>query len=110
MASETVGGGTGGDEASRDEQRLSESIVYSRKSVRGPKSNKNNNFAQTLASEAALDVSSSLNRPQENRVTISLYSRSKQEMRKLRSKLESELDLVRNWVKKIEGNGKKVRF
>ncbi|GFS45617.1 global transcription factor group E4 [Actinidia rufa] len=108
MASETVGGGTGGDEGSRDEKRLSESIVYSRKSVKGPKSNKNNNFAQTLASEAALDVSSSLNRPQENRVTINLSLRSKQEMRKLRSKLESELDLVRNWVKKIEGRDGQV--
>ncbi|PSS16455.1 Transcription factor like [Actinidia chinensis var. chinensis] len=103
MASET-----GGGEGSRDEQRLSESIVYSRKSVKGPKSNKSSNFAQTTASEAALDVSSSLNRAQENRVTINLSSRSKQEMRKLRSKLESELNLVRNWVKKIEGKDGQV--
>ncbi|GFS34754.1 global transcription factor group E4 [Actinidia rufa] len=103
MASETVGGGNGGDEGSREEQRLVESIVYSRKSLKGLKSNKNNNFAQTLASEAASGISSSLNCPQENRVTINLSLRSKQEMRKLRSKLENELDLVRNWVKKIEG-------
>ncbi|XP_059665068.1 transcription factor GTE4-like isoform X2 [Cornus florida] len=39
---------------------------------------------------------------QENRITINLSSRSKQEMRELRRKLESELDMVRNWVKKIE--------
>ncbi|KAA8526313.1 hypothetical protein F0562_008484 [Nyssa sinensis] len=75
--------------------------------------------------DAASDDSSSLNRPrvvpqncpdppssngavkhgfprQENRVTINLSSRSKQETRELRRKLQSELDLVRNLVKKIE--------
>ncbi|XAR49561.1 hypothetical protein NMG60_11032809 [Bertholletia excelsa] len=39
----------------------------------------------------------------ENRVLINLSSRSKQEIRELRRKLEGELDLVRNWVKKIDG-------
>ncbi|XVF14615.1 hypothetical protein REPUB_Repub09cG0076400 [Reevesia pubescens] len=60
------------------------------------------------------DDSSSLNKQQvvvdngavkpsaENLVKINLASRSKQEMRELRRKLESELDLVRNLVKRIE--------
>ncbi|XP_027342707.1 transcription factor GTE4 isoform X3 [Abrus precatorius] len=38
----------------------------------------------------------------ENRVKISLATRSKQEMRELRRKLESELDMVRNLVNRIE--------
>ncbi|KAE8696269.1 Global transcription factor group E4, putative isoform 2 [Hibiscus syriacus] len=38
----------------------------------------------------------------ENRLKIKLASRSKHEMRELRRKLESELDLVRNLVKRIE--------
>ncbi|KAA8524275.1 hypothetical protein F0562_010698 [Nyssa sinensis] len=81
--------------------------------------------------DAVSDDSSSLNRPhvgllssrdapsgngpvkqgfqrQENRVTINLSSRSKQEMRELRRKLQSELDLVRNLVKKIEANEGKM--
>ncbi|KAJ4729689.1 transcription factor GTE4 [Melia azedarach] len=38
----------------------------------------------------------------ENRVKINLGSRSKQEMREIKKKLESELDLVRSLVKRIE--------
>ncbi|XWS30025.1 hypothetical protein CRYUN_Cryun24cG0082500 [Craigia yunnanensis] len=38
----------------------------------------------------------------ENRMKINLVSRSKQEMQELRRKLESELDLVRNMVERIE--------
>lgn len=78
--------------------------------------------------DAASDDSSSLNRPQvvppssreqpssngavrsgfsrlDNRVKINLSSRTKQETRELRRKLENELDLVRNMVKKLEGYG-----
>uniref|UniRef100_A0A5B7AIX2 Putative transcription factor GTE4 n=1 Tax=Davidia involucrata TaxID=16924 RepID=A0A5B7AIX2_DAVIN len=86
-----------------------------------------NSSQQQLLSrfDAVSDDSSSLNRPQvgpqnspdppsgngavkqgfprqENRVKINLDSRSKQETRELRRKLQSELDLVRNLVKKIE--------
>ncbi|XP_010279073.1 PREDICTED: transcription factor GTE4 [Nelumbo nucifera] len=75
--------------------------------------------------DAASDDSSSLNRRQvavpnsrdppagngsvrpafprlENRITINLSSRSKQEMRELRRKLVNELDQVRSLVKKLE--------
>ncbi|XP_061349935.1 transcription factor GTE4-like [Gastrolobium bilobum] len=38
----------------------------------------------------------------ENRVRFSLALRSKQEIRELRRKLESELDMVRNWMNRIE--------
>ncbi|KAK9922698.1 hypothetical protein M0R45_031151 [Rubus argutus] len=38
----------------------------------------------------------------ENRIKFNLVSRSKQEVRELRRKLESELDMVRGLVKKIE--------
>ncbi|XVF60906.1 hypothetical protein PTKIN_Ptkin08bG0085600 [Pterospermum kingtungense] len=51
---------------------------------------------QVVADDGAAKPSS------ENRVNINLASRSKQDMRELRRKLESELDLVRNLVKKIE--------
>ncbi|KAF8411023.1 hypothetical protein HHK36_003562 [Tetracentron sinense] len=86
----------------------------------------NSSQQQLLARfDAASDDSSSLNRRQvavpnsrdppagngsdrpvflrlENRVTISLSSRSKQEMRELRRKLVNELGQVRNLVKKLE--------
>ncbi|OVA14502.1 Bromodomain [Macleaya cordata] len=74
--------------------------------------------------DAASDDSSSLNRRQtavptnrdppsgngvvrppptvDNRITINLSSRSKQEMRELRKKLTTELEQVRNLVKKLE--------
>ncbi|KAL5864755.1 hypothetical protein ACOSQ3_002269 [Xanthoceras sorbifolium] len=73
--------------------------------------------------DGASDDSSILNRPQaltlpttveppsangavksgsENRIKINLASSSKQEKRKIRRKLESELDVVRSLVKKIE--------
>lgn len=72
--------------------------------------------------DATSDDSSSLNRPQlvaasaqdqapgnrmvkqgsDNRIRINLATRSKQEMRELRKRLEKELDLVRSLVKKIE--------
>ncbi|GAB2285409.1 hypothetical protein Dimus_019862 [Dionaea muscipula] len=41
----------------------------------------------------------------EDRVLINLPLKSKKERRELRRKLESELHLVRNWVRKIERNG-----
>ncbi|KAJ7948406.1 Transcription factor GTE4 [Quillaja saponaria] len=44
----------------------------------------------------------------ENRVKINLVSRSKQETRELRSKLESELDTVRSLVKRIEAKQEQV--
>ncbi|XP_057954691.1 transcription factor GTE4 [Malania oleifera] len=80
----------------------------------------------TARLDAASDDSSSLNRAQtavpssrdlpsgngavnqqglqrlDNQIKISLSSKSKQEMRELRRKLENELDMVRNLVKKIE--------
>ncbi|KAL8239451.1 hypothetical protein R6Q59_016018 [Mikania micrantha] len=46
-------------------------------------------------------------RIQENRVTIQLTSRSKQEMREIKRKLVSELELVKRLVKKIEDVGSK---
>ncbi|XP_042485021.1 transcription factor GTE4-like [Macadamia integrifolia] len=81
--------------------------------------------------DAASDDSSSLNRRQsaaantreppsgngsvrpvfprlENRVTINVSSRSKQEMRELRRKLTNELDQVRSLVKKLEA--REVQF
>nr|KAJ0211356.1 hypothetical protein LSAT_V11C400167910 [Lactuca sativa] len=44
-------------------------------------------------------------RRQENRVTIQLTSKSKQEMREIKRKLVSELELVKRLVKKIEEVG-----
>ncbi|KAK1412135.1 hypothetical protein QVD17_33135 [Tagetes erecta] len=46
-------------------------------------------------------------RRQENRITIQLTSRSKQEVKEIKRKLVSELDLVRRLVKKIEEIGSK---
>ncbi|KAM0016950.1 putative chromatin remodeler Bromodomain family [Helianthus debilis subsp. tardiflorus] len=46
-------------------------------------------------------------RRQENRITIQLTSRSKQEMKEIKRKLVSELELVRRLVSKIEETGSK---
>ncbi|KAI7754842.1 hypothetical protein M8C21_020845 [Ambrosia artemisiifolia] len=46
-------------------------------------------------------------RRQENRITIELTSRSKQEMKEIKRKLVSELELVRRLVKSIEDFGSK---
>ncbi|XVE86373.1 hypothetical protein DITRI_Ditri18aG0029900 [Diplodiscus trichospermus] len=54
------------------------------------------NKQQVVADNGAVKTNS------ENRLQINLSSRSKQEMRELRRKLESELDLVRSLVKRIE--------
>ncbi|KAK7263727.1 hypothetical protein RJT34_31321 [Clitoria ternatea] len=43
-----------------------------------------------------------------DRIKINLASKSKQQMRELRSKLESELDIVRNLVKRIEVKQRQV--
>ncbi|XVF16885.1 hypothetical protein REPUB_Repub10bG0069900 [Reevesia pubescens] len=54
------------------------------------------NKQQVVADNGAVKLSS------ENRLKINFASRSKQEIGELRRKLESELDLVRNLVKRIE--------
>lgn len=98
--------------------------VHNRKSSKGLNNNKKKNItsshSQNLASE-----DTNLNqvvvmgsrvppgngggkfgfRRQENRVTIQLTSRSKQEMKEIKRKLVSELELVRRLVKKIEDVG-----
>lgn len=99
--------------------------VYSRKSFKGLNSNKKNftqSHSQNLASEdgnlnqvvvmgSRVPPSSGNGggkfgfRKQESRVTIQLTSRSKQEMREIKRKLVSELELVRSLVKKIEEVG-----
>ncbi|OMO93859.1 hypothetical protein CCACVL1_06320 [Corchorus capsularis] len=61
------------------------------------------NKQQVVAGNGALNPNS------ENPVKINLASRSKQEMRELRQKLESELDLVRTLVKKIEAKEGQIR-
>ncbi|KAM7498015.1 hypothetical protein LguiA_022429 [Lonicera macranthoides] len=130
MASGTTVGDNGGNEASKEKQKWTDSKVYTRKSFKGLKNEISNKLGQlqtqTLALEDAnssqqlvVDDSSSLIRAQvdasagngamklgfpalENRVTINLSSRSKKEMRELRRKLQSELDMVRDFVKKID--------
>ncbi|XP_052207332.1 transcription factor GTE4 isoform X2 [Diospyros lotus] len=130
MASGTILSGNGGGEGSKEKQRWVESKVYTRKSFKGLKPEKNSSLGQAQApSLASKDANSAGNAGndslrvnssqllavgkqgfsrQENRVTINLGSGSKEEMRELRRKLEGELDLVRNWMKKIEGKGGEV--
>lgn len=132
MASGSVVGGNGGNEGFREKPKLKESKVYTRKSFKCLKTDVTQPQTGTLASEeanssqqqvlsrfdAASVDSSSLNHiqalnggtklgfpRQENRVTINLVSKSKKEVRELRRKLQGELDLVRNLVRKIETNG-----
>lgn len=111
---------------------LDDSKVYSRKSFKGLRNEKNSgkdSHGKTLVEEAnrGLDVASDDSSSQvvlmgsrgtassgkgvgkfgfsrqENRVVIHLSTSSKKEMMEIRRKLESELDLVRKLVRKIEG-------
>jgi hypothetical protein len=115
---------SGGNEASKEMPKWTESKVYTRRSFKGLKNENINNSpqlqTQTLASEDAnlaqqqsapdgsRDVSAEntkLGIPEsENRVKISLSSSSKQEIKDLRRKLQGELDVVRNFAKKFDCN------
>ncbi|XP_058095687.1 transcription factor GTE4-like [Magnolia sinica] len=130
MASEPlIGGGTDGP---RDKHRWAESkVVYTRKSNKGPRpttqryqppspqtltptEDANSSHHQILRS-AASDDSSSRHVTRDppltahhngfdsaRRVTISLSSRSRQDLRDLRRRLARELDQVRSLVRKLE--------
>ncbi|KAJ9563493.1 hypothetical protein OSB04_008653, partial [Centaurea solstitialis] len=91
---------------------------YSRKSLKGlnskkKKKNLTQSHSQTLASEDLMGPRVLPGngggkfgfRKQESRVTIQLTSRSKKEMREIKRKLVSELELVRSLVKRIEEVG-----
>ncbi|XP_039026157.1 transcription factor GTE4-like isoform X2 [Hibiscus syriacus] len=60
------------------------------------------NDSSSLKKQKAVTDNGALKPGSENRVKVNLASRSKQQMWELRRKLESELDLVRNLVKRIE--------
>ncbi|CAN4087263.1 unnamed protein product [Withania somnifera] len=122
----------GENRGSKEQQKMTESKVYRRKSFKGlnnigdglqhPHSQilgvEDVNSSQKIAGlrlEAASEGSSSLNRSltlentgilagigQENSARITLSFKSKREMREIRRKLQSELDLVRSLVRKIE--------
>ncbi|CAN4117570.1 unnamed protein product [Withania somnifera] len=122
----------GENRGSKEQQKMTESKVYRRKLFKGlnniadglqyPHSQilgmEDVNSSQKIAGlrlEAASEGSSSLNRSltlentgilagngQENSARINLSFKSKREMREIRRKLQSELDLVRSLVKKIE--------
>lgn len=122
----------GENRGSKEEQKMTESKVYRRKSFKGsnnigdellhPHSQilgmEDVNLSQKIAGlhlEVASEGSSSLNcvltlkntgllagSGQENSARINLTFKSKREMRELRRKLQSELELVRSLVKKIE--------
>ncbi|XP_068666266.1 transcription factor GTE4-like isoform X2 [Aristolochia californica] len=133
MASGTLVGG-GGD-GSRDKHRWAESKVYTRKSHN--KSSSKPTVTPTSQSlpaagaavtddvtssqlpdshfEAASDDSSSLppnptsnNGFIHNRFKISISSRSKHEIRELRRRLTSELDQVRDLVKRLDARGSQL--
>ncbi|PHT69736.1 Transcription factor GTE4 [Capsicum annuum] len=122
----------GENRGSKEQQKMIESKVYRRKSFKGlnktgdglqhPHSQilgmEDVNSSQKIVGlrlQAASEGSSSLNRSltlgntgilagngQENSARINLSFKSKREMREVRRKLQSELDLVRSLVKKIE--------
>lgn len=126
---------SGGNEGSKEKKKWAESKVYTRKSFKGLKTSKNLskeqqqktqgmvskglNLTQKVVSsgvDAALDNFSGLNqdglvekaeipRP-ENRVTINLSMKSKQEVRELKKKLEGERSMVWSLMKKIDANEK----
>ncbi|KAK3012375.1 hypothetical protein RJ639_012732 [Escallonia herrerae] len=121
-----VGGGDGGNEGFGERERWAESKVYKRKSFKGLKNDKRNDVKGTGTQTRAFQDSGPPEQEvmpvgrreslggnaagkygfprKETRVTISLTSRTKQELRDYRRKLEAELGLVRDLVKKIEGN------
>lgn len=85
-----MNGENGGSE---EQQNMTESKVYRRKSFKGL-----NNIGDGLQHPHSEILGSG----QENSARINLTFKSKREMRELRRKLQSELDLVRSLVKKIE--------
>ncbi|KAK4364059.1 hypothetical protein RND71_015417 [Anisodus tanguticus] len=116
----------GENRGSKEQQKMTESKVYRRKSFKGlnnvgdllqhPHSQilaleDVNPSQKIVGSEGSLSLNRSLTLEntgilagsgQENRARINLSFKSKREMRELRRKLQSELDLVRSLVKKIE--------
>lgn len=96
------------------------SKVYKRKPFKGVKTNM---MMQTETNELGSDEGDLMKRQvlddddgggkfgfvgEENRVTISLDSKSKKELREYRRKLQGELNLVRKWMRKIEAKEKDV--
>lgn len=100
--------------------------VFSKKSLKGLNNNrKKNSTPSHISNLASEDANPSQGvrmtsrvppgngggkfgfRRQENRVTIQLTSKSKQEMREIKRKLVSELELVKRLMKKIEEVGSK---
>lgn len=94
------------------------SRVYKRKSFKGEKAkSKTNVMMRKESDELGVSDGGDLRKRQqlcdvgggkfgflgeENRVRISLASKSRKEVGEYRRKLQGELDLVRNWMKKIE--------
>ncbi|CAI9757257.1 unnamed protein product [Fraxinus pennsylvanica] len=126
---------SGGNEGSKEKKKWAESKVYTRKSFKGLKNSKSLsreqqqktqemvsedlNLTKRLVSsgvDAASDNFSGLNRDglagkgrilrPDNRVTINLSMKSKQEVRELKRKLEGERNMVWSLMKKIETNEK----
>ncbi|KAI3867582.1 hypothetical protein MKX03_010101 [Papaver bracteatum] len=127
MASKSLNRGNGGDRSSKVYSRKSQNNnKISSKNLRQPTSSKKTLEKQppqlSRFDAAASDDSSSLNRRQlssrggadtapsiytfplqlENRVIINVSTKLKQELREIRRKLITELDQVRNLVKKLE--------
>lgn len=99
-----LGGGNEGSE----EDTLRERKVYSRRSFKGlENSNSSSNLKQTaqaMVSEGGTDIYPGQGRflRQESRVRVNLSMKSKRDALELRRKLESERDMVRSLMRKIE--------
>lgn len=97
----------------------SEKLLYSKKEFKSVNNNKKKKLKHSHNETLGLGVGMGSRAPpgngggkfgfrkQEHRITIPLTSRSKQEMKEIKRKLVSELDLVRRLVKKIEEVGSK---
>ncbi|XP_010327090.1 transcription factor GTE4 isoform X1 [Solanum lycopersicum] len=83
----------GEDQGSEEQQNMTESKVYRRKSFKG---------LNSIGDGLQHSHSEILGSGQENSARINLTFKSKREMREIRRKLQSELDLVRSLVMKIE--------
>lgn len=131
MATGISGGEVDNNSGSKERQKWADSKVYSRKSFKGLKSNFPLENSQNLAfQELNSGKELGLNRLEgvnnsvhfempsgngmgggagvprvDNRVSITLAHKTKEERRELRRKLEAELDVVRGLMKKLERDG-----
>ncbi|KAL0354062.1 UNVERIFIED_CONTAM: Transcription factor GTE4 [Sesamum angustifolium] len=93
----------GGNEGFKEDEKLGERKVYSRRSFKGLETSKSSSNLLREQQQPKVVSDGGFLR-QENKVWISLPMKSKHEALELKRKLEGERDMVRTLMRKIEAN------